>query len=395
MQAYSIPCLNPVNRAVILLILRAVIAAVAIVAVNSACQSAGFGLSPKACLLAFVVSACILSGRCMAEIDQAGKVATSQPLPEWIAEAEGIESGHVANDELERTLAELYELRTKLQQCSMWSADTEMARRECQRQADEYRCKLELLQSQRREAIATVPAAETKPVSPESLYSQRTAPAVGECVKAIELAQFRAENWKAAAVYSQEMETAASNREAVTIAELLAERELLRKAILKNTKQAAVIAKLRSRLADRRERRRKAIDRALVRETAAASLIPVVHSYGGIDPQSDAFKACYSNRAEAIENGIPGFIIGRRNRKDRTGKALDCLAAELETCGFFHTPEDRHAPEYLLELIRNRTPSAVFDCSATYAMQAEQQQLDAEEQYDDSFNPSEFEAITL
>ena len=81
--------------------------------------------------------------------------------------------------------------------------------------------------------------------------------------------------------------------------------------------------------------------------------------------------------------------------KDRDGRALDCLAAELETCGFFHTPEDRHAPEYLLELIRNRTPSAVFDCSATYAMQSEQQQLDSEEQYDDSFNPAELEAIPL
>lgn len=353
MQAYSIPCLSPVNRAVAILILRCIVAAVAIVAVNAVASYFGCSFSARAVLFAWTVSACILAGRCMAEIDSAGKIAAVRPLPEWIADAsEAIEPRHEANDELERTLAELYELRTKLQQCAMWAADTELCRKQSARKADEYRAALDGLGELWEGAHSKIMAAKIE---------RRTA----------------------------------EDRETVAIAELLAERELLRKAILKNTKQAAVIAKLRGRLADRRERRRKAIDRALVKETAAASLIPVVHSYGGIDPDSDAFKSVYSNRAEAIENGIPGFIIGRRNRKDRTGRALDCLAAELETSGFFITPENRHQGEYLLELIRNRTPSAVFDCSATYAMQSEQQQLDAEEQYDDSFNPSEFEAIPL
>ncbi len=340
------------NRAICLLIIRAVVAAVAIVAVNSACQSAGFGLSPRACLLAFVVSACILAGRCMAEIDQAGKIAAVRPLPEWIADAsEAIEPRHIANDELERTLSELYELRTKLQQCAMWAADTEMCRKQAARKAEEYRTALDGLGELWESAHSKIMAAKIERRNAE-------------------------------------------DRETVAIAELLAERELLRKAILKNTKQAAVIAKLRTRLADRRERRRKAIDRALVKETAAASLIPVVHGRGGIDCSSEAFLACYSNRREAIENGIPGYIL-RTGKGARRGEALDALADSLQADGYFQCPDDRHCSEYLLELLRNRTPSAVFQSEAPYVLQAERNQIDIEAEYDDSFNPAEFEAIPL
>lgn len=354
MQAYSIHCLNPVNRAIILLILRAVVAAVAIVAVNSVAGAAGCSFSARAVLFAWVVAACVLAGRCMAEIDSAGKVAAveSRPLPEWIADAsEAVEPRHQANDELERALAELYELRTKLQQCAMWAADTEQCRKQSARKADEYRAALDGLGELWEGAHSKIMAAKIE---------RRTA----------------------------------EDRETVAIAELLAERELLRKAILKNTKQAAVIAKLRGRLADRRERRRNAIDRELQRETVRASLRPIVYARGGIDCSSYAFTACYDSRSEAIEAGIPGYLL-RTGKGYRKGEPLDTLADSLIADGYFQCPDDRNQGEYLLQLLREAAPSQLGETGRTYELAEERNQLDTDDYADVSFDPTEFEAIPL
>lgn len=352
MQAYSIPCLNPVNRAVILLILRCIVAAVAIAAVNGIACYAGCAFSARAVLFAWTVSACILAGRCMAEIDQAGKNAAVRPLPEWIHQAsEAIEPRHVANDGLERTLAELYELRTKLQQCSMWAADTEMCRKQAARKAEEYRTALDGLGELWESAHSKIMAAKIERRNAE-------------------------------------------DRESVTIAEMIESRELLRKAILKNTKQSAKIASLRERLANRRNRRRSAIERELQRETVRASLRPIVYARGGIDCSSYAFTACYDSRSEAIEAGIPGYLL-RTGKGYRKGEPLDTLADSLIADGYFQCPDDRNQGEYLLQLLREAAPSQHGETGRTYELAEERNQIDADDYADASFNPAEFEAIPL
>lgn len=71
----------------------------------------------------------------------------------------------------------------------------------------------------------------------------------------------------------------------------------------------------------------------------------IVRKYGGINPKN--YQKHFGNVKEDLkENGLQSLI--RHN-----GQNLDELVTELEGAGYFHTPPDRHASDYLIELLQN------------------------------------------
>lgn len=96
------------------------------------------------------------------------------------------------------------------------------------------------------------------------------------------------------------------------------------------------------------------------KKVAGDSVLSVVRQFGGLDPNSLAFRGHYSGVSNAVEDGIPLGVF----RKG--GRGLDQLAQELVAVNLISVPEGRDGGEYLLELLRKRAHSHAADLSQKY-----------------------------
>jgi hypothetical protein len=87
----------------------------------------------------------------------------------------------------------------------------------------------------------------------------------------------------------------------------------------------------------------------------------VLKQHGGINPNDHALKTVFSNMAEAIEQGIPIAVF----RKSQT-TGLDSIAESMARDGLMSVPENRHAHEYLLELMAKGVDAQFHDSTYKY-----------------------------
>lgn len=87
------------------------------------------------------------------------------------------------------------------------------------------------------------------------------------------------------------------------------------------------------------------------KELAPYKMQKIVREAGGIDPTTHEFQKTFSNAKEAMEYGI------KRSVFKKGGRSLDALARELENQGHFQTPEDKHASDHLLDLLKEDAAS--------------------------------------
>lgn len=90
------------------------------------------------------------------------------------------------------------------------------------------------------------------------------------------------------------------------------------------------------------------------------SLVAVIQGYGGIDPQSHDLKTTYKNMREAIQDGIALGVF----RKG--GNGLDTLAEQMRDDGYISVPDNKHAGEHLLDLLKAGVASKHAQTTSDY-----------------------------
>ncbi len=109
---------------------------------------------------------------------------------------------------------------------------------------------------------------------------------------------------------------------------------------------------------------------------AGASLNAQVRYMGGIDPNSEAFKAHYSSQQEAIQDGIPLNVF------KKGGNGLDTLAGELENNGYIRPLKGEDNTETLLNMLRNREEHRHHDSTPEVEKQFEEHYRQVQEAAD-------------
>ena len=90
------------------------------------------------------------------------------------------------------------------------------------------------------------------------------------------------------------------------------------------------------------------------------TILQKVLDYGGIDPKSHEFLTSYENTNAAMQDKVPLFAF-REN-----GRGLDQIARELEANGHIQVPGDKHAGEYVLDLLREKALNLHVDLTKEY-----------------------------
>ena len=160
-------------------------------------------------------------------------------------------------------------------------------------------------------------------------------------------------------VTADDVRDLADHLPALTVAELRLHREALMAKLggrrVKDQYVRSLVEHARGKVADKPKKPARQ-RRPVVSDTIVAA----VRRFGGIDPDSLAFRGHYSGVREATEDNVPLSIFRRG------GSGLDELAQEMQAEGLITVPDGEHPSEYLLDLIRTRAHTHAADLSAQY-----------------------------
>jgi hypothetical protein len=150
---------------------------------------------------------------------------------------------------------------------------------------------------------------------------------------------------------------------------------------------------LRGRVYKRRERRLGELARNLRGAERRHSLTRLIRTMGGISRDDDTVKTVYGTWKDAISDGLPKslFVKSRNSGHQHSRQSLEEMAEQLAADGVFTLPPDRHAPDYLLELLAGNAVAHTGDEGELYEIRAELEAVESEHGADDlSFNVESF-----